>query len=76
MIQMLEDHLAGKRSFEELTTLISIQLPLREASDFLVVLENGEADHLKKVSELLQKVLKVTVDVAEALLKAVIGSLG
>lgn len=78
-VQGLESSLASfsqrKLSREALTDLIGKQLSLRDASNFLAVLENGEADRVERSRELLRKVLTVASTVAEELLKAALGGL-
>jgi len=54
--------------------LISTGLPLRESSDLLVALQNGEADRVKRTKELLEKVWAMAKIVAEDLLKIALGS--
>lgn len=54
--------------------LISIGLPLRESSDLLAALQNGEADRVKRTRELLEKVWAMAKIVAEELLKIALGS--
>jgi hypothetical protein len=54
--------------------LIAISLPLRESSDILAALQNGEADRVGRTKELLEKVWAVAKIVAEELLKIALGS--
>lgn len=78
-VQGLESSLASfaqrQLSAAALSDLIGKQLSLRDASNFLAVLENGEADRVERSRELLRKVLSVAATVAEDLLKAALGGL-
>lgn len=61
--------LVGLVERRDAAQLISISLPLRESSDLLVALQNGEADRVKRTRELLEKVWVVAKMVAEELLR-------
>ena len=65
----VEDALGGKARMDAVNRTLS----LRDASDFLAVLQTREADRLDQTREVLRKVLSVAKAVAEELLKIVLG---
>lgn len=71
--EALAERASGKPSADRLRVLIGEKLSLRDASDFLAVLESGEADRLDRSREVIQKVLAVAASVADDLLKVALG---
>jgi hypothetical protein len=70
---IIEGKASGKLDPAKIRELVGAKLSLRDASDFLAVLERGEADRLDRSRELLQKVVAVATTVAEDLLKIALG---
>lgn len=71
--QSLADLAGGKLSLAKLTQQVGHTLSLREASDLMGVLENGEASRVQRSRELLQTILSVATTVAGELLKLALG---
>jgi hypothetical protein len=53
--------------------MVGRTLSLRDASDFLAVLQNAEADRLDRARDLLRRVVAYATAAAEELLKVVLG---
>jgi hypothetical protein len=70
-VKVLEETLGvrSRCSPEELSQMIAVGLPIRESSNLLAALQNGEADRVKRSRELLQKVMAVVVEMTNAILK-------
>jgi len=75
-VQQLEktmaDWASGKLSLAQVSAKIDHDLSLREASDFLVAMENQEADRVQRTKEILQLLGSVARMVADELLKMVL----
>jgi hypothetical protein len=76
-VRAIESIIKGKASGSldpaKIRELVETRLSLRDASDFLALLESEEADRLERSRELLQKLIAVATTVAEELLKIALG---
>lgn len=69
----IEDTRTGRSNAEQRVQMVGRTLSLRDASDFLAVLQNAEADRLDRARDLLRRVVAIATAAAEELLKVVLG---
>lgn len=63
----------GYMNKAQLVEAVGRTLPLRDASDFLAILQNAEADRLDRARDLLRRVLALATVAAGELLRVALG---